>query len=157
MLESARLFPPITLLLPPGWIIEPRMGFDTLVGTISGGGIEIRYDYGKFSGSILEPDDRAAISRRSPAHNFWVESFGGEELWFVQPVSPLPNDRGITGMWSAKLPGAVGNGIAISMRAEGLDGQQQKIALAVMRSVRNAAFERPEFDLDPFAGLDAVF
>jgi len=39
-----------TVYAPSGWVLSPEQGIDTYVGTISGDGMTLRYDYGSFVG-----------------------------------------------------------------------------------------------------------
>ena len=46
-----------TIALPPGWIYEPREGFDSLIGAFVGQGTELTFDYGWYSSSLPEIDE----------------------------------------------------------------------------------------------------
>ncbi|NQW16572.1 MAG: hypothetical protein HQ478_03705 [Chloroflexi bacterium] len=134
-------FPGITMRVPDHWNVLPRRGIDTLVGDIDGDGIAIYYDFGNAASAPLGPGTRQIIAGTVPDHFFWEEQIAGESFWLIRPASTKSDPDAITGMWSDRLPGSADNLSILSMVAFGLSADQQELALAVFRTVRNAAYE----------------
>lgn len=125
-----------SLVLPPGWMVEERIGIDTLTGSIRGNGIEIYYDFGDLAGT---PE----AAQTGIFH--WQEEADGELIHLFRPTDE-PNHPGYlfgTGAYFPILPGSGADTrrFPLYIAAAGLDESQQEIVLAIVRTIRDAELE----------------
>lgn len=131
--------PNFMLDLPPGWTVTDRWGIDSAIGTITGDGIELSYD---FLGGVFDPGDPRLTTGELPAHVVWEELIDGVVFSFVRPVSPEPDILGTTGAIVRFLVDGNDGTVfltSLPLSASGLNGDQQETALAVLRTVRSAS------------------
>ena len=129
-------WPSFTLSLPPGWQTESGKGIDSLVGTVSGDGVRLFYDFGGFAGMPIDPISQVRERRDGSEHLIWEERIGDRLFWFVQPVSPDPAPDAITGAFIFLDRFEAGNGVpTVSFSVAGLDLDQQQLVLALLRTV----------------------
>lgn len=134
-------WPAFTLALPPGWSTATLQGIDSLVGTISGDGITLTYDFGGFAGAPYSELDGVVYGGHVP-HFVWEESIGDGVYWFVRPVSELPDRNGVSGALIDLEGDPPRDRISsfltprVSLRTTGLDGQQQELVIAILRTIR---------------------
>jgi hypothetical protein len=129
-----------SLLLPPGWTTTEDWSIDSAIGTISGDGIKLSYD---FLGGVMDPDGPGSIAKGLPRHIVWEEQTDGVFFSFTRPVSPEPDPRAVTSA-AIFLPryrddGTLG-GFSLPISGTGLNAEQQVLALAVLRSIRGVQF-----------------
>lgn len=133
-----------SLLLPPGWTTTEAWSIDSAIGTISGDGIELSYDY---LGGVIDPHDPRAIADGLPGHNVWDEEVDGVLFSFIRPDSQEPDPRGTTGA-SITIPAFRDDGssgaVRLPISGAGLDADQQELALAVLRTIRGVPYESAE-------------
>ena len=129
-------FPSFTIMIPPGWQTTDLQGIDTLVGRISGDGIVLQYDFGGYAGVPYEPHSQMREHRHDPPHVIWEERVGNKLFWLVRPVSPEQNPSAVTGVFAFLPVGATDRPRAtMSVAAYGLDGDQQELVLAMLRTI----------------------
>jgi hypothetical protein len=129
-----------SLLLPPGWTTTEAWSIDSAIGTISGDGIKLAYD---FLGGVMDPDGPGSISKELSRHVVWEEQIDGVFFSFVRPASSESDPRAVMGA-AIFLPryrddGTLG-GFWLSISGGGLNAEQQEIALAVLRSIRGVEY-----------------
>lgn len=125
-----------SLRLPPGWTTTERRGIDSTIGAISGDGIQLIYNNPM---SLFDARDQAAVSGEAPEHVFWEELVDGLLLSLVRPVSPEPDDLGTTGVMIRPFidgDDASAASMRLSVLATGLSGEQQEMALAILRTIQ---------------------
>jgi hypothetical protein len=112
---------PFSIYAPPGWEIHKERGIDSYVGKIAGDGIELRFDFGRYS----DPLDGA----REPAYVI-VETFvGGYQAKTVCPRTP---GHGMTGIY---FPSVTASN-SLSLFGQNLTDTQQKVVMEMFQSVR---------------------
>ncbi len=121
-----------TLLLPPGWHIEKRQGIDSSVGVIEGSGISISYDFGASGGAPIDHLSRVREHREDPPLLTWEETLGNTRFQIARPISPIPHEHGLVAFHPNFLPRS---GPGVTFYAIGLDGDQQELVLAILRTV----------------------
>lgn len=119
---------PFSVMLPPSWTYQPEQGIDSLVGSFSGDGVSLSFDYGWYSNSLPYDDD--------PAYEVHQESIDGRAAKVVAARGPA----GTTGVYIplAVKPAAGENGMATRLRISGMDltAAQQHTVMQILRSVR---------------------
>lgn len=129
-----------SLLLPPGWTTTEDWSIDSAIGTISGDGIKLSYD---FLGGVMDPDGPGSIAKGLPRHIVWEEQTDGVFFSFTRPVSPEPDPRAVTSaaifLSRYRDDGTLG-GFSLPISGTGLNAEQQVLALAVLRSIRGVQF-----------------
>ena len=119
----------LSLMLPPGWVLKELQGIDSYVGEITGDGISLMFDYGWYSWG-LNPEDE-------PEHEYIVayEDIGGHQakLLINQQSS---RSTATYGAATAVYFGNLAGGNALNLIGRGLNPEQQRIAVAVFRSIR---------------------
>ena len=111
-----------SLLLPPEWELNELQGIDSFLGEVTGDGVRLTIDYGRFSKILDLADD--------PEHTYAVgyEDIGGFQAKLL--ISMVPG-AGYTGAYFDNLAG-----FSLSLWGEDLTTEQQKTAVAVFRSVK---------------------
>jgi len=69
---------PFDVTLPEGWVYTPRQGIDSFVGDFRKGDVHVFFDYGWYSGNLMEWED-------DPAYNVSHETIDGREATVVRP------------------------------------------------------------------------
>lgn len=121
-----------SLELPPEWRIERRQGIDSYVGIITGGGVELSYDYGSWSNPLAKDDD--------PDHTVTYECIDGCRAKIVVPANRFPcdpaSDRAtatkMTGVYFESVPGDA----KLEISGRGLIRAQQALVLQIFRTIR---------------------
>ena len=113
-----------SIMLPPEWELRNLEGIDSLVGELVGDGIRLVYDYGDFSltlvPDVFDPDRQYTVAK---------ESIGGLEAMIVVPTF---GSAGLTSIYFDSIGGK-----RLSLSAEDLTLEQQLVAVAVFRSIRD--------------------
>ena len=116
-------------MLPPGWVLKELQGIGSYVGETTGDGISLMFDYGWHSWG-LNPEDE-------PEHEYIVayEDIGGHQakLLINQQSS---RSTATYGAATAVYFGNLAGGNALNLIGRGLNPEQQRIAVAVFRSIR---------------------
>jgi hypothetical protein len=117
------------VLLPPGWVYEPRQGIDSFVGAYVGDGVELSFDYGWYSSPLPYEGD--------PAYEVYDETIGGVTAKIVR----ARGTEGLTGVHFADVgasepPAAGGMQTSLTIAGVDLTPEQQDVALQIFRSVR---------------------
>ena len=118
-----------SLMLPPGWVLEELQGIDSYVGEVSGDGMTLMFDYGRYSWG-LNPGDE-------PEHEYLVayEDIGGRraKLLIDQQASlSTATYEAATAVYFGDLGGRN----ALILDGRGLNPEQQRIAVAIFRGIR---------------------
>ena len=121
--------PGFSLTLPPGWTLNELQGIDSYVGEIAGDGVRLIFDYGSY-GWNLSPEDE-------PEHKYTVsyEDIGGREaklLVAVDSPSSSTTYQAATGVHF----GGLDDNQDLTLVGRGLTQEQQRVAVAIFRSVR---------------------
>ena len=123
--------PGFSLMLPPGWTLNELQGIDSYVGEITGDGVRLSFDYGRY-GWNLTPEDE-------PEHDYIVsyEEIGGREAKLLLPAAPPSNSttepyEPTTGVYF----GGLDDNQTLTLQGRGLTPEQQRVAVAIFRSVR---------------------
>ena len=122
-----------SLLMPRHWTITELVGIDSLIGTIAGDGIELRYDLGT--------EDTVSPSQFSEGcHQIWPMKLLGETGYFFRPVDNPTGDDLITGTYFARIPGTTlgDESRAIELIATNLTRDQQHTMLSIIATVEDA-------------------
>ena len=114
-----------SLQLPPGWKLNELQGIDSYVGEVVGGGIRLKFDYGRYSWSLNPGDDMAHL------HTVTYETVGGVEAKLIVPTG---DSGGYTGVYFAKL-GVLR--LSLNLVGKDLTPAQQRTALTIFRSIRS--------------------
>ena len=111
-----------SLRLPPEWELSELQGIDSFVGEVTGDGMRLTFDYGGFSWNLDPADD--------PDHTYYVayENIGGFEAKLLISMDTVD---GYTGVYFGDLGGP-----SLNLVGEDLFPAQQRIAIAVLRSIR---------------------
>ena len=125
--------PGFSLRLPTGWELRETQPLDSYVGELGGDGVKLRFDYGRFSPSLDPASD--------PEHIYVLryEAIGGYE---AKLVIPLDTSGGLTGVHFRAI-----DGLRLTLWGEDLTPDQQRTALAILRTIRSsneAAGRSPE-------------
>ena len=125
--------PGFSLRLPTGWELRETQPLDSYVGELVGDGVKLRFDYGRFSPSLDPASD--------PEHIYVLryEAIGGYE---AKLVIPLDASGGLTGVHFRAI-----DGLRLTLWGEDLTPDQQRTALAILRTIRSsneAAGRSPE-------------
>ena len=125
--------PGFSLRLPTGWELRETQPLDSYVGELVGDGVKLRFDYGRFSPSLDPASD--------PEHIYVLryEAIGGYE---AKLVIPLDASGGLTGVHFRAI-----DGLRLTLWEENLTPDQQRTALAILRTIRSsneAAGRSPE-------------
>ena len=125
--------PGFSLRLPTGWELRETQPLDSYVGELVGDGVKLRFDYGRFSPSLDPAND--------PEHIYVLryEAIGGYE---TKLVIPLDASGGLTGVHFRAI-----DGLRLTLWGEDLTPDQQRTALAILRTIRSsneAAGRSPE-------------
>ena len=119
-----------SLMLPTGWEFMELQGIDSYVGEVTGDGMRLTFDYGRYSWS-LNPEDE-------PEHEYIVqfEEFGGREAKLLLPVDSTTSSsepyEAATGVYFGNLD----DGYELNIVGRGLTQEQQRVAVAIFRSIR---------------------
>ena len=116
--------PGFSLRLPTGWELRETRPLDSYVGELVGHGVELRFDYGRFS-AMLNPD-----SRPETIYVLVYEDIGGYEAKLVIPLDP---SGGLTGVHFRAI-----DGLRLTIVGKDLTPEQQRTAFAIFRSIRSA-------------------
>ena len=125
--------PGFSLRLPTGWELRETQPLDSYVGELVGDGVKLRFDYGRFSPSLDSASD--------PEHMYVLryEAIGGYE---AKLVIPLDASGRLTGVHFRAI-----DGLRLTLWGENLTPDQQRTALAILRTIRSsneAAGRSPE-------------
>ena len=139
--------------LPQEWQLNQLQGVDSYVGEIIGGGGRLTFDFGWYSSSLVDDDD--------PQHIVTYEEIGGRRAKLVRPGAE--GDGLITGVYFEDFDGGDVDGPPqnrLQISGAGLTPDQQKIALAVFRSVRlldsDDAVLEPSGEQRPVTSIDDI-
>ena len=119
-----------SLMLPPGWKLNELQGIDSYVGEVTGDGINLMFDYGSHSWG-LNPEDE-------PEHEYIVhfDEIGGREAKLLLPADTSSNKSAtyepVTGVYFGDLY----DGNELNLTGRGLTLEQQRVAVAIFRSIR---------------------
>lgn len=127
--------PRFTIDLPPGWEKIDAASFDSFAGRFEGDGIRIGFDYGNVVGVPYDPSIMVRNPEFDQPHVIWEEILDGNKVWLVKPVSPVPHEDGITGAYASAEDGFYGGSRQVELFAHGLNGGEQELALAILRTV----------------------
>ena len=111
-----------SLRLPRGWELNELQGIDSYMGEVVGDGARLTFDYGGRSWSLSPSDDRARTYAMG-----W-ENIGGVRARLLISMNP---GAGYTGAFFHKSGGP-----NLHLVGEDLTLEQQRIAVAVFRSIR---------------------
>lgn len=125
-----------SLMLPPGWTTEEERGIDSRIGSISGDGIKIEYDFGLNSYFPYSFTSKIRSSDYIP-HLLWEEDIDGVKFWLVKPESQEPHEEGSTGIYVQFTDERQGwhGPVLLGTISRNLSGEQQELALAILRTV----------------------
>ena len=115
-----------SLMLPPGWELNELQGIDSYIGEVTGDDIRLRFDYGGYSWG-LNPEDEPEFDYE------YLESYediGGLPAKLLVSMDPY---GGHTGVYFENLGGP-----SLNLIGWGLTPEQQRVALAIFRSIRVA-------------------
>lgn len=127
--------PRFTIDLPPGWEKVEAASFDSFAGVFEGDGIRIAFDYGNVVGVPYDPSIMVRNPEFDQPHVIWEEIVEGNKIWLVKPVSPVPHEDGVTGAYASAEDRFYGGNRQVELFAHGLDGDEQELALAILRTV----------------------
>ena len=115
--------------LPSGWeVTNPRAGGDSWIGALSGDGITLSFLGGPFAVSdVYRAMAGGGDVQMESQHVNFGEEINGRQATMVRPRQ---GNDGLTAM-VLDLPGR-----RVVFTAEGLSGEEQKVAFDVFRSVR---------------------
>jgi hypothetical protein len=115
-----------SVLLPPGWVYEPLQGIDSFVGRYHGDGMELVFDYGRYTNFESFGGE--------PPFEGHKETIGGVDALLVQDASSAR----ITGAHFDETGGFGSAGVRLTIVGHDLAPEQHAIALQIFRSVRFA-------------------
>ena len=133
-----------SLRLPPGWTTTERRGIDGAIGRIAGEGIELVYN-NPMSIPTTSPPSSGPYGEpphySDPPYFAWEEFNDGLVISLVRPVSPIPDDSATTGVmihpfYDGPEAGYYTKFIKMSVLGKGLDGDQQDLVLAILRTIQ---------------------
>ncbi len=110
-----------TLSLPPEWKFNKLQGKDSYVGEFLGDGARLFFDFGWYSGSLVDDND--------PNHVATYETIGGQR---AKIVVPKVTGNGTTGIYFGDL----GNQIRFSLFGRNLTPSHQETALSIFRTIK---------------------
>ena len=116
-----------TLSLPPEWKFNKLQGTDSYVGEFVGDGVNLGFDYGRYSSPLTKDND--------PHHIVTYETIDGYK---AKIVVPKVVGSGTTGVYFGDLGGG-GDGIEkIKLQVSGynLTASQQEIALKIFHTLK---------------------
>ncbi len=111
--------PGFTVMTPEGWTLTPGQGTDTLVGSISGDGMTLNYDFGGFAGDEFVGLPKEFVSS--------AETVGGKEGTIYVPRTTTEGKMG--------LYMSVSETENLSITGEAKSMSERLVMLAVLRSV----------------------
>jgi len=115
-----------TLYLPPDWKFNKLQGIDSYVGEFAGDGVNLRFDFGRYSNSLAEDDD--------PNYIVTYEIIDGHK---AKIVVPKVAGSGITGVYFDKLGGSEGMPqIKLNLYGKNFTLFQQEIILGIFRTLK---------------------
>ena len=119
-----------SLMLPPGWKLEELQGIDSYVGEVTGDGVRLMFDYGRYSWN-LNPEDE-------PEHEYIVsyEEIGGREAKLLLAVGSSTKSTASYEAATGVYFGGLDDHQALNMVGRGLTPEQQRVAVAIFRSIR---------------------
>ena len=123
--------PGFSLMLPPGWALNELQGIDSYVGEITGDGVRLMFDYGRY-GWNLTPEDE-------PEHEYIVsfEDIGGREAKLLLAVDSPSNSTTATYEAATGVHfGGLDSNHNLMLEGRGLTREQQRVAIAIFRSIR---------------------
>ena len=123
--------PGFSLMLPPGWTLNELQGIDSYVGEITGDGVRLMFDYGRY-GWNLTPEDE-------PEHEYIVsfEDIGGREAKLLLAVDSPSNSTTATYEAATGVHfGGLDSNHNLMLEGRGLTREQQRVAIAIFRSIR---------------------
>lgn len=106
-----------SVMAPAGWVLTPAQGIDSYIGTISGDGVTLDFDYGMYSGSFKD----------EPGYVMSKEVIDGKEGIIYLPSSTIEG--------SLNLFVQATEAQSLSITGEAASMQERLIVLEVMRSV----------------------
>ncbi len=116
------------LRLPPGWQLNELQGIDSYVGEIIGGGTRLTFDFGWYSGSLVDDDD--------PLYIVTYEDIGGRRAKLVRPKE---GTEGYVGVYFENFDGSNVDSPSqnrLQISGVGLTQGQQETAFAIFRTIR---------------------
>ena len=127
--------PRFTVDLPPGWEKIDVGSYDSFAGNFVGDGIRLGFDYGGMSGLPWEPSLVATNPKHYQPHLLWEEVLDDNKVWLVKPVSSEPHEDRQLGALATASGGMDFSTKQVAFFTSGLDGEQQELALAILRTV----------------------
>lgn len=123
--------PEFYLHLPPGWRWKEGQGLDSYVGEVTGGGIQLIFDYGGFSWTLDPKDD--------PEHDYLVihEEIGGFKAKLLISLDDRAGYTGVYFLIPVSQISDKGRGYtSLNLVGEGLTKEEQHTAISVLRGIR---------------------
>ena len=117
-------------MLPPGWTLKDLQGIDSCVGEITGDGVRLTFDYGRY-GWNLNPEDE-------PEHEYIVsyEDIGGREAKLLLAVDSSSVSTATYDATTGMFFGGLDDNQELTLIGRGLTREQQRVVVAIFRSVR---------------------
>ena len=114
-----------------GIVLNELQGIDSYVGEITGDGVRLMFDYGRY-GWNLTPEDE-------PEHEYIVsfEDIGGREAKLLLAVDSPSNSTTATYEAATGVHfGGLDSNHNLTLEGRGLTREQQRVAVAIFRSIR---------------------
>ena len=117
-------------MLPPGWTLKELQGIDSYVGEVTGDGVRLIFDYGRYSWN-LNPEDESE-------HQYVVlwEEIGGREAKLLLAVEASSSTTAPYEAATGVYFGGLNDHQELNLVGRGLTPEQQRVAIAVFRSIR---------------------
>lgn len=112
-----------TVYAPAAWVETPEQGIDSYIGTISGDGVTLRYDYGMYSGEF----SRSSEYNESEYDVLNTAINGFEAVIYTPKVAGKGNT-----VLNVMSPRGEGN---LNLYGENLSAEQQEIVVEIFKTV----------------------
>ncbi len=110
---------PFAIFTPQGWKFTKLQGIDSFIGEFTGDGMTLVFDFGHYSNSLAEDDDKD--------HTVTYETINGHK---AKIAIPKTGKLGLTGVY---ISGISNNALVIY--GKNLSKPQQDVALAIFRTI----------------------